>query len=539
MRDPLAGADYRDLGILRNARQRQDRNLPCAGGKAGIGGGGEGRARCHHVVDQEDMTALQPVAAARMGGQRAGKVGVTLVPALAVLAGGGALADQKVRAMIESRDLGKRPRKKRRLVVAPAQEPPPVKGHRRQHHARFEDRGRGARQPARHRPHQVKPVGVFQGKDHVAAPSLVEKRRPTPLPRPGECQAIVAKFGAPLVLARKGRAAVVADEAADEGGLAPAVAAQAEVRRDLRPASDAGGWKNRPEHTFYCHPLPLWSPAMPDPAPLTDRTALARQRARARAQGADLFLHRAAADEIEERLAEVNRWFTAPAVVTGFADFWRERLQSRLPGARVVGDDEVLALTPGTHDLVIHALALHWANDPVGQIIQSARALKPDGLFLAVLPGGRTLHELRACLAEAEIRLTGGLSPRVLPTGEIRDLGGLLSRAGLALPVADAVTLTASYRDLGHLAADLRAMGEGNALAARTRRPARRALFAEASRIYRDTYPADGGRIAATFDLIFLTGWAPHPDQQKPLRPGSAVARLADALNPGVARTGE
>ncbi|MFO1176500.1 MAG: methyltransferase domain-containing protein, partial [Paracoccaceae bacterium] len=187
---------------------------------------------------------------------------------------------------------------------------------------------------------------------------------------------------------------------------------------------------------------------MSDLPPLTDRAALTRLRDRARVRGPDLFLHEAAAAEIEERLSEVNRRFTEPAVVTGFPEIW----QSRLPGATLVADDEVLALAPGAHDLVIHAMALHWANDPVGQIIQSARALRPDGLFLAVLPGGRTLAELRACLAEAESRLTGGLSPRVLPMGEIRDLGALLSRAGLALPVADAVTLTASYRDLSHLA---------------------------------------------------------------------------------------
>lgn len=269
-------------------------------------------------------------------------------------------------------------------------------------------------------------------------------------------------------------------------------------------------------------------PAMSDLPPLTDRAALTRLRDRARVRGPDLFLHEAAAAEIEERLSEVNRRFTEPAVVTAFPEIW----QSRLPGATLVADDEVLALAPGAHDLVIHAMALHWANDPVGQIIQSARALKPDGLFLAVLPGGRTLAELRACLAEAESRLTGGLSPRVLPMGEIRDLGALLSRAGLALPVADAVTLTASYRDLPHLAADLRAMGEGNALAARSRIPGRRALFAEAARLYAETWPAPEGRITATYELIFLTGWAPHPSQQKPLRPGSAMARLADALKP-------
>ena len=139
---------------------------------------------------------------------------------------------------------------------------------------------------------------------------------------------------------------------------------------------------------------------------------------------------------------------------------------------------------------------------------------------------------MRASLAEAESRLTGGLSPRVLPMGEIRDLGGLLQRAGFALPVADSVTLTASYRDLFHLAADLRAMGETNALAARPRRPAPRRLFPEAAKIMAVGFPAQGGRVATTYELIFLTGWSPDPSQQKPLKPGSALARLADALKP-------
>jgi len=267
---------------------------------------------------------------------------------------------------------------------------------------------------------------------------------------------------------------------------------------------------------------------MSDRPILTDLAALARFRLRARRRqnGPTLFLHSAAAHEIKERLTEVNRRFTSPAVVTGFADFWRQTF----PDATVVADDAVLALAPGAHDLVIHAMALHWSDDPVGQLIQCARALRPDGLFLAVLPGGRSLHELRACLAEAEARLTGGLSPRVLPMGEIRDLGGLLGRAGLALPVADALTLTASYRDLTHLCADLRTMGEANALAARPRHFTRRSLFAEAARHYAATYPAEDGRIAATYELIFLTGWTAHESQQKPLRPGSAITRLAAAL---------
>ncbi len=262
------------------------------------------------------------------------------------------------------------------------------------------------------------------------------------------------------------------------------------------------------------------------PPELADRAALARNRARALARGAELFLHTDAAGEAEERLSEVNKAFTAPAVVTPFAGPWREIL----PHARIVADDEVLALEEGAHDLVIHALSLHWANDPVGQLIQCRRALSPDGLFLGVLFGGQTLAELRAVLAEAESRLTGGLSPRVLPMAEIRDLGALLQRAGFALPVADAVRRTVTYATMFHLIADLRAMGEGNALARRSRRATPRALFPDAAARYAGAYPAGDGRIAATFELIWLTGWAPHPGQQKPLRPGSAARRLADAL---------
>lgn len=262
------------------------------------------------------------------------------------------------------------------------------------------------------------------------------------------------------------------------------------------------------------------------PPLLAERAAVLRNRARALKQGAETFLHDDAAAEIKERLSEVNKAFTAPAIVAGFPGPW----SAILTGARVVEDAETLALEPGAHDLVIHALTLHWANDPVGQLVQCRRALKPDGLFIGALFGGQTLRELRAALAEAESRLTGGLSPRVLPMGEIRDLGALLQRAGFALPVADAVRRTVTYRTAFHLIADLRAMGEGNALMQRSRRAAPRDLFTEAARIYAAHYPAPGGRVAATFETIFLTGWAPDPSQQQPLRPGSASARLAEAL---------
>lgn len=273
-----------------------------------------------------------------------------------------------------------------------------------------------------------------------------------------------------------------------------------------------------------------------NPPILTDRRQLAHARDRAAKAGDRArFLHDEAAAEIQERLSEVNRTFTAPAIITGAPHLWT----GLLPGARIVGDDDMLGLTPGAHDLVIHALSLHWANDPVGQIIQSARALRPDGLFMAVFFGGRTLSELRASLAEAESRLTGGLSPRILPMGEIRDLGALLQRAGLALTVADSRALTVRYDSALDLMHDLRAMGETNALAARRRNTPPRTLFAETSEIYTRAWATQDGRIPATFEMIFLTGWTPDPSQQKPLRPGSAAHRLAEALGTNEHSTGE
>jgi SAM-dependent methyltransferase len=264
------------------------------------------------------------------------------------------------------------------------------------------------------------------------------------------------------------------------------------------------------------------------PPVLTDHTRLAAQRCRAVAGGLADFLHRAAREEVQERLGMVNRAFTAPAVVTPYPQVW----QDLMPGLRGVSDDPVLALNEGAQDLVIHALALHWADDPVGQIVQCARALRPDGLFLGLTFGGQTLTELRQALAEAEVAVTGGLSPRVLPMGEIRDLGALLGRAGLTLPVADSVALPVTYGDPLALMRDLRAMGETNALAARLRRPTRREVIARACATYCELHAMADGRIPATFEIVVLTGWAPHPDQPRPLRPGSATTRLADALGP-------
>jgi SAM-dependent methyltransferase len=259
---------------------------------------------------------------------------------------------------------------------------------------------------------------------------------------------------------------------------------------------------------------------------LTDARALAAHRARADLNGAR-FLHDEALVEVEERLKDVNRTFTNPAIVTDFPKIWGELL----PSARIVPMNEALALNPGAHDLVVHAMGLHWADDPIGQVVQCRRSLRPDGLFLGVAFGGATLSELRAALAQAETQIMGGLSPRIAPMAEIRDMGAILQRAGLALPVADALRKTVTYRDAIALMHDLRAMGETNALTNRHRAIPPRALFPTMAAIYADSFPAEENRIQASFELVFLTGWAPDEIQQKPLRPGAAKTRLADALN--------
>jgi len=207
-----------------------------------------------------------------------------------------------------------------------------------------------------------------------------------------------------------------------------------------------------------------------------------------------------------------------------------ERLLAQCDGPRVLGDEEWLPFRAGSLDLVVSGLALQFVNDLPGTLVQIRRALKPDGLMLAALLGGRTLHELREALTEAEIEVEGGASPRVAPFADIRDLGGLLQRGEFALPVADADTLTVTYDTAFDLMRDVRGMGAANVLSERRRTPLRRATLLRAVDIYARRHSAASGRVAATFETITLTGWAPHDSQQKALAPGSATTRLSDAL---------
>jgi SAM-dependent methyltransferase len=206
------------------------------------------------------------------------------------------------------------------------------------------------------------------------------------------------------------------------------------------------------------------------------------------------------------------------------------RMLAGRSGPRVVLDEEHLPFRGGALDLVVSTLGLHWTNDVVGALIQIRLALKPDGLFIGAFLGGATLTELRQSLLTAEAELTGGAGQRVSPFADPYDAAGLLQRAGFALPVADVDRVVVRYRDPFKLLADLRQMGETSILAERHPRALTRAVLARAMQIYAERFADPDGRVPATFEIITLTGWAPDDSQQKPLRPGSAKMRLADAL---------
>jgi SAM-dependent methyltransferase len=199
-------------------------------------------------------------------------------------------------------------------------------------------------------------------------------------------------------------------------------------------------------------------------------------------------------------------------------------------GSDIVFTNEALPLAPESIELAVSALALHWAEDLPGLLVQIRRALKPDGLFLAAVAGGDTLVELREAFSLAESETAGGVSPRVIPFADVRDLGGLLQRAGFALPVVDSERLTIRYGDLFGLFRDLRALGATNPMLARAKTPLRRDTLMRLNEIYRERFSDPDGKLRATVEIVWMSGWAPHESQQKPLRPGSARARLADAL---------
>ncbi|MBP1852067.1 methyltransferase domain-containing protein [Rhizobium halophytocola] len=275
-----------------------------------------------------------------------------------------------------------------------------------------------------------------------------------------------------------------------------------------------------------------------------------RRRALKNGDRSAAFLMDIAAVELAERLALTERHFDEALEIGGvIGEVARLAVQTGKIGrlrrietdaAFATPDEEIIVapletvpVEPESVNLILSPLSLHLANDMPGMLIQMRRALKPDGLLLAAIPAAGTLGELRDVLLSAEAELSGGASPRVVPFGDLRDIGGLLQRAGFALPVVDSQDYTVRYDSLFPLMRDLRAMGMSNPLTNRSRRPVSRALFLRAAELYAQRYSDPDGRIRATFSVVYVSGWAPDASQQKPLKPGSAKMRLADALKAG------
>ena len=280
---------------------------------------------------------------------------------------------------------------------------------------------------------------------------------------------------------------------------------------------------------------------------LFDRRLLRTRRERARALGPATFLIDRVAEELAERASAVLRRFEravdlgtptdavvqalitsgkVATIITAAPDAaWRA-----VPPLRVAADEEALPFADGSLDLVVSALALQLVNDLPGALIQIRRALKADGLLLAALIGGESLSELREAFAQAESEIEGGISPRLAPFADLREFGALLQRAGFALPVVDSDRLTVRYQSVLALMHDLRRMGATNVLSERRRAPLKRATLARMAKIYAQRFADADGRLRASFEIVWLSGWAPHESQQKPLKPGSAIRRLADAL---------
>jgi SAM-dependent methyltransferase len=294
------------------------------------------------------------------------------------------------------------------------------------------------------------------------------------------------------------------------------------------------------------------------PSPLIfDRALLRARRRRAALLGPATFLLDRVADDLAERLGAVLRRFdlaldlgspgeTVRAALARLGSVGTIVAADAMPttGAKrmpplVAADEEALPFRGGSLDLVVSVLALQFVNDLPGVLVQIRRALKPDGLFLAALVGGDTLTELRQCFAAAESEIEGGVSPHVAPFADLRDLGALLQRAGFALPVTDTDRVTVRYDSAFALMHDLRRMGAANALFNRRRTPLKRATLTRMAEIYGQQFADNDGRLRATFEIVWLSGWAPHPDQQQPLKPGSAQARLADALGTREISTGK
>ena len=457
-------------------------------------------------------------------------------------------------------------RQQGRLVVAPGEEPRPVQRHRRHQFGIGEQGAPGARHPSAERRRRVRAVSVLEGEDQLAAGGVVDHGRAGSAE--GRTLAAAGAAGDALAGVELERhAAAPAQRRPDEADPLPAgraqraghvddgAAAQALGRQHgvegapRQPAQRRGG---DPGEGVYGRAGLCHSATMNDAVAVFNRASVRRHRDRAAATiDAHGFLFAAVGERLADRLDDVKRRFPVAldlgchggelgralrgrgGIETVIQCDLSPRMAARARRRGVptlAADEELLPFAEASFDLILSCLSLHWVNDLPGALVQMRRALRPDGLLLAAMFGGGTLKELRAALAEAEIAVRGGLSPRVAPFADVRDAGDLLARAGFALPVADADTITVSYADPLTLMRELRGMGETNAVTERGKGFTRRAVLFEAAARYREAFGDAEGRVPCTFQVITMTAWAPHPSQPKALRPGSAEAGLADAL---------
>lgn len=286
---------------------------------------------------------------------------------------------------------------------------------------------------------------------------------------------------------------------------------------------------------------------MPSPAAddvqVFDRILIKARRNRSAANFKDYdFLFQWTDQQLKSRLSDIKRDYASVLQIGARGSVFDNAVVMDIADGfspSIIAEEEFLPIKDGSLDMVISTLALHSVNDLPGALMQIRKALKPDGLFIAALLGGETLHELRECLMQSEIALKDGASPRVSPFADKQQLGALLQRAGFALPVVDSEIVTVTYEHVFKLFGDLRGMGESNVIAARSKEYVGKTFFMETGKRYQETYAEADGRIPASFEVLFLIGWAPHDSQQQPLKPGSGKTRLAEALGSDEVEAGE
>lgn len=546
----------------------RDRNRIDVHGAGGVQGLCHGRHRCtrrENVIDDDDSFAVDVGCGGGTDREGVPHVAQALLSSQSTLAGRAAYTpnavDQNLPAGLRADGLGDQ----RRLVEASCPQPRPVQRHRNDDIGVVQQCAASTHRPRREQGHQIVAVAVLQFQDQRPCRVVIQHRRPGAFEGRWPFGAVEAHRRIAEIEFERATTAC-AHRIGDERDPRPTIGTQRRRRIDLgaaqtamrrqgyiqqSPAQDADKRGRRFRRWVGGVGGRGHSGSMTDDIAVFNR-ALVRTRRDRHAAGLREydFLVREIADRLVDRLDDVTRRFPIALdlgcrggligdVLAGRGgietliqtDLSRAMADRARPhGPVCVADEEALPFADASLDLVISSLALHWVNDLPGTLIQVCRALRPDGLLLAALFGGETLYELRAALADAELETTGGVSPRVSPFADVRDLGALMQRAGFALPVVDAETITVSYAEPLSLMRDLRGMAESNAVAQRRSEPLRRVTLMRACERYAEVHSDADGRIPATFQILFLTGWAPAPSQPKALKPGQAAARLAEAL---------